>query len=125
MTRAFALLFAALTLLAGAGQAQALARRMQREVDVARHLDRHVELEAGAADIAHARGADAGEPDVDVGRVRELEPVGAELFRGAGRPGAGRRPPPAPAPAGSSRGCLRSSPRRRHIRTRWSFPRAA
>ena len=46
---------------AGVAQAQVGAGLVQRQVDMARHLHRHVQLEARAADIAHARGAHAGD----------------------------------------------------------------
>ena len=75
---------------AGAGEAEAVARRVQGEVDVARHLDRHVELEAGAADVAHARRADARMTDVDLRRVRELQPLGRQRFCAARTTGAAR-----------------------------------
>ena len=51
---------------AGVAQAEVRARFVQREVDVARHLDRHVQLEAGSADVAHARGAHARIAQVDL-----------------------------------------------------------
>ena len=58
---------------------------------MARHLDRHVELEARTANVAHACGADLGEADVDIGRVRKLEPIGAELVGSARRASTGEQ----------------------------------
>ena len=68
---------------AGVGEAApstpALARLVQREIDVARHLDRHVELEARTADVAHARRAHAREAEVDLARVANLSCSGERV----------------------------------------------
>ena len=47
------------------------ARLVQRQVDMARHFHRHVQLEARPADVAHARGAHPRMAQVDLARVRE------------------------------------------------------
>jgi hypothetical protein len=57
---------------------------VQRQPDVARHLDRHVELVARAADVTHARGADAREAEVDLASRREGELLGTERGEGVG-----------------------------------------
>ena len=54
-------------------QAEIGAGRRDLVVDMRRHLRRHVELAAELADVAHARGADAREPDIDLAREADRE----------------------------------------------------
>ena len=64
---------------AGVVEPEAVACFVQREVDVAGHLDRHVKLEAGPADVAHAGRAHAGVAEIDLAGVREPQALRADV----------------------------------------------
>ena len=102
----------------GAGPRSA-ARLVQRQVDVARHLDRHVELEARPADVAHARRAHAREAEVDLARrARTCSALAATGRRGPTRPSSARAFGPISESTAGQRADVGRAPRARR-RAMW------
>ena len=60
----------------GVAQAKIGARFLQGQINVARHLDGHIELKTWAAHVAHARRAYAGKGQVDLCGVRKHQRLG-------------------------------------------------